>query len=429
MNLGTLDNRTYLRLAAIIAAREGQLDMLDAFHKMGKVPINYIPADEKVNPWETPLVAAVIADRGDVALHLLSLAGSEGNLDLGRVLDRGNTLLHHAAERSQCDLVDMLIQRGVRVDMIAKDGHTPLSAAIDNSNYYVAMSLFQHYRTRGQIEQAFEKSFYDHKHQQFVPLLHRVSSWEGRKQDIEAEMLFAAGFLIWNGADVGVRNGENQTPADVALSRCGFPFLYLVFPECGAVLLHQFLRHVEDGSEDEGVFTTLLELASSPVHETEYLAWSLLACGGFLLWRVFTGDERSRRKKRAAEETARNLALEEEQEERKKMQQGKNDKNKGERTTLRESRPPPSEEEEAKAKEAMAALFAELDAEEQKAAAAAAKMKSKKGNNKKGAGGRRVASAAIVASTDGRGLVAEECAPGRSSQTEEGNQQEQQQQQ
>jgi len=47
------------------------------------VPINKIPADEKVEPRERPLTAAMLDGKEDVALHLLSLAGSEEKLDLG----------------------------------------------------------------------------------------------------------------------------------------------------------------------------------------------------------------------------------------------------------------------------------------------------------------------------------------------------------
>ena len=306
---------------------------------MGKVPINSIPADENVKPWETPLVAAVMTDKEDAALHLLSLAGSEQDLDLGRRLNRGNTVLHHAVELDHMRLVNTLLLYKAPVYIVADSGHTPLSVAVEDYNFDMASSLLDYYYARGQLQEAFKKSFYDHEKKQFISLLHRVSSRDGRHA--EAGMLCIAQFLIEQGADVGVRNDGNQTPADVALSRCGFPFLHLILPQCGAPLLYQYLRHVEDGlfGEDK-VFTALYDRASSPLHGTAYFAWILSACVFFLLGRVFTRDERAQRKKIATEEAARKLAFEEEQESRKKKQQGKDNKKKDKCTTLQEARPP-----------------------------------------------------------------------------------------
>ena len=132
---------------------------------------------------------------------------------------------------------------------------------------------------------------YDHDQKQFIPLLHRVSSRDGIRQHTEADMLCIAQFLIEHGADVGVRNGWNQTSADVALSRCGFPSLHLVLPQCSAPLLHQYLRHVEDGLDGkEEVFTALHGRASSSLHGTgaSRLVIRLVIAG--LRGRVFVGS-------------------------------------------------------------------------------------------------------------------------------------------
>ena len=329
--------RMELRRVAVAAARHGRLDMLDAYYSKGKVPINSIPTDEKVKPWETPLVAAVMAGKEDAALHLLSLAGSEQDLDLGRRLDRGNTVLHHAVRKGHTRLVDKLLLHGAPVHVVADNGRTPLSAAVEDYNFDMAGSLLEYYYVRGQSQEAFEKSFYDREQQQFIPLLHRVSSWNG--QHTEAGMLCIAQFLIEQGADVSARNYAKQTPADVALSRCGFPLLYLIFPQCSAPLLYQYLQHAENGlDEEDEVFTTLYDRASSPLHGTAYFAWFLLAGVFFVMWWFFTGDERTRREKRATEEAARKLAFGEEHETRKKKQQGISDRKKTDRIMLLETK-------------------------------------------------------------------------------------------
>jgi len=107
----TVTGRITLRQTAAKATRAG---MEIYYTRKGaylsrewKVPINDIPADERRNDQvkvrETPLVAAVMAGKENVALHLLSFVQSEQDRDLRRRLDRGNTLLHHAAWKGQTE--------------------------------------------------------------------------------------------------------------------------------------------------------------------------------------------------------------------------------------------------------------------------------------------------------------------------------------
>lgn len=71
----SLRGRITLRLAAIGAA--GHVEVLDYFFKEWKVPVNSIPADENVEPVQTPLVAAVMADKEDVARQRAEEEGKE----------------------------------------------------------------------------------------------------------------------------------------------------------------------------------------------------------------------------------------------------------------------------------------------------------------------------------------------------------------
>jgi hypothetical protein len=103
----SLSGRITLRLAAIKAAEAGHVEVLDCFCKEWKVPVNSIPADEKNVP---PTITR--ADKEDVAMHLLSLAGSEEALDLERDLGIGNTLLHSAAWNGQTRLFSPRLYHG-----------------------------------------------------------------------------------------------------------------------------------------------------------------------------------------------------------------------------------------------------------------------------------------------------------------------------
>lgn len=126
----------------------------------------------------------------------------------------------------------MLLRRGAPVGAVVDDGHTPLSVAIDNSEFSVARAILDYYRAHGQLQEAFEESFYDHEQKRFTPLLHRVCSAQGEELNSEAELLAMAQFLI--------EQDDEQTPANVALLS-------------NRPMLHQYLRHVEDGKDGEEV--------------------------------------------------------------------------------------------------------------------------------------------------------------------------------
>ena len=97
--------------------------------------VNSIPADENLEPFATPLMAAVLADKEDVALHLLSLAGNSHDLDLGRNIDGGNTLLQYAqgeglkTEGEMLAMAQFLIEQGAAVTVRNGWGQTPALAA------------------------------------------------------------------------------------------------------------------------------------------------------------------------------------------------------------------------------------------------------------------------------------------------------------
>jgi len=69
----TVGGRVTLRHAAVKAAQAGHVGALDYLCKEWGVPVNSIPADENLESFAMPLVAAVLADKEEVALHLLSL--------------------------------------------------------------------------------------------------------------------------------------------------------------------------------------------------------------------------------------------------------------------------------------------------------------------------------------------------------------------
>jgi len=384
----TVEGRITLRMAAIGAAEAGQLDVLDYLCGKWKVPVNKIPADEKVNSTETPLLAAVCGGKENVALHLLFLAGSEENLDLKREMvdGGGDTLLHNAAWKGQARVVSVLLHRGAPVQAVADDGHTALSVAIEHSHFRVARVILDDYRARGKLREAFEKSFYNHEQKQFIPLLHHVCNLRGKGLKSDNELLAMAHFLIKQGADVTVLDGWGQMPADADSH------------------LHQYLRNQleKTKSEVEGSITIramwwlLVACGSVLACGASFSRWisATLAAKGEAARKLASAKEEAARKRafeeswavdekqsskkgerkkpvlarpsaakvppavttpammrqkmRAAEETACKLALEEDQEERKKIQQGKNGKKKYERTTLREAQlsPQPREERE-----------------------------------------------------------------------------------
>jgi len=188
----------------------------------------------------TPLVAAVMADREDAALHLLSLAKSDEDLTLGKKLDRGNTLLHHAARKGQMQLVEMLLHRGAPVRVVSDDGHTPLSLAIEKPELAVARVIIDDYRAQDLLQSAFEHSFYDSREQP-VPLLHRVCASQGGGLRTEEEMLAVVSFLVEQGADVAARNRQGQTPLDV-VSLCRGSWMHFFLSQCRAPSVQQYLQ-------------------------------------------------------------------------------------------------------------------------------------------------------------------------------------------
>ena len=301
-NGGSVNSRIQLRRTALIVARDGSVDMLNILCNKGKVPINHIPADEKVKSWETPLVAAVTNDREDMALHLLSLAGSEQDLDLGRTLFEGNTLLHYAAQKGHTRVVEMLLHLGAPAHMVAEDGHTPLSVAIDNLKFFVARVILNDYRARDQLQKAFEESFYDKWENQPVPLIHYLCRRQGEGTNTELDNVAIAKFLVKQGADVAVRNRDDTSLADIPFSQqTTAPLLYL----------HDQLRRKEGMVEEAKNMANL-----SWGEQNSYVAWAVTLL--FMALLLLTGTKRFGRslfscwenKENVAGDAARNRALE-----------------------------------------------------------------------------------------------------------------------
>jgi len=70
-------------------------------------------------------------------------------------------LLHYAVLKGQTRLASMLLLRGAPADIVMDDGHTPLSDAINSSDFIVAHVILDNYRARGKLQEAFEQSLYD----------------------------------------------------------------------------------------------------------------------------------------------------------------------------------------------------------------------------------------------------------------------------
>jgi len=359
----TMEGRTTLRMASIEAARGGQLDVLNYLCKKGKVPINNIPVDEKVEAWATPLVTAVMADREDVALHLLSLAEIDENQTLARKLDKGNTLLHHAARKGQTRLVKKLLRRGASALLVADDGHKPLSLAIDKSDLAVAQVIFDDCRARGLLYLAFEHSFYESRERR-VPLLHSACAQRAEGDKTEEEMLAVVTFLVEQGADVAVRNIQGQTPVDV-ISLCRSSLMHFLLSRCRAPSVHQYLQEqvgkrrgeIQECQTDQVSVESIAEASRRCAlliwPWLRYALWCFRGCFLYCFWGICLGvpfitlvaAEKSPFV--AAEEVAR------QQEERsakmKKKQKGKNgkkQKGKSERSEPPMATLPPVEEDE-----------------------------------------------------------------------------------
>jgi hypothetical protein len=272
----TVEGRTTLRMASIEAARAGHVDILDCLCQEWKVPINNIPADEKVQAVETPLVAAVLADREDVALHLLSLVKIDKDLTLERKLDRGDTLLHHAARKGQTRLVEMLLRRGAS-PLVADDGHTALSLAIDKSNLALARIIIDGYRAQDLLESAFEHSFYESRERP-VPLLHRVCAQRAGRLRTEEEMLAVVTFLVEQGADVAVRDRWGQTPVD-AVSLCPIPFMHLFVSWCRAPSVYWYLQEhlkLRGGEMERQTYREAMKSVAEVLRDFASFSWPWL---------------------------------------------------------------------------------------------------------------------------------------------------------
>jgi len=143
----------------MIAARDGRGDVLDAFERRG-FPIDLRGADEllaAVSRNDTPTVASmarrdparikqVIAQGGRVLREFAGVGNIEGVrllLDLGVRVDEidregdgywgiasASTALHVAAWRAWHHIVALLIERGARVDAVDGRGRTPLTLAV-----------------------------------------------------------------------------------------------------------------------------------------------------------------------------------------------------------------------------------------------------------------------------------------------------------
>lgn len=128
------------------------------------------------------------------------MAESDEYLTLGRKLDKGNTLFHHAARKGQKRLVEMLLRLGVPALLVADDGHTPLSLAIDRSDLAMAQIIIDDYRAQGLLRRAFEHSLYESREVPVpllhLPLLHRVCAQQGGGLRTEEEMLAVVTFLV-----------------------------------------------------------------------------------------------------------------------------------------------------------------------------------------------------------------------------------------
>ena len=122
----------------------------------------------------------------------------------------------------------------------------------------MARVILDDYRAHDQLQEAFEESFYAHEQKSFIPLRLRLCSRQAEEATTKAEarMLTIAKFLVGQGADVAARNSDNQTPADIALS------------QCGASLLHQYLRHVEDGIDGAEEVSNLNEAEDNALSES-----------------------------------------------------------------------------------------------------------------------------------------------------------------
>ena len=218
----------------------------------------------------------MLADREDVALHLLSLVKIDKDLTLERKLDRGDTLLHHAARKGQTRLVEMLLRRGAS-PLVADDGHTPFSLAIDKSNLALARIIIDGYRAQDLLESAFEHSFYESRERP-VPLLHRVCAQRAGRLRTEEEMLAVVTFLVEQGADVAVRDRWGQKPVD-AVSLCPIPFMHLFVSWCRAPSVHRYLQEhlkLRGGEMERQTYREAMKSVAEVLRDFASFSWPWL---------------------------------------------------------------------------------------------------------------------------------------------------------
>jgi ankyrin repeat protein len=147
------------RSAIAIAARRGRADLLDLFEERG-IPLDLRGVDRLVAACargDEPAARAIVADDGTLVKDVMSAGGSllaefagTGNaagvrclLDLGvdvnALYDEGDgyfgvapksTALHVAAWRAQHEVVELLLDRGARLEALDGRSRTPLALAV-----------------------------------------------------------------------------------------------------------------------------------------------------------------------------------------------------------------------------------------------------------------------------------------------------------
>ena len=128
--------------AFMLAAKAADVEVMRLLLDQGADPDIF--TDDNI----TPLMAAAgIAwasnqDRAslDQVLEAVSLLVEEWGADVNFISDTGETAMHAAAYRGANNVVKYLHQQGARLDVIAKDGRTPLKVAdgVEYGNSFAA---------------------------------------------------------------------------------------------------------------------------------------------------------------------------------------------------------------------------------------------------------------------------------------------------
>jgi ankyrin repeat protein len=211
------------------AANEGDLDIVKILLGAG------LNADAPDFMGETPLFACTRGDRLCVATYLIDECG----VNVNHVSHNGNTPLHTAIENGELEIIQMLVKRNARVDVVNRDDMTPLDIAAQAEYFDIGLFLISQ---GAQIRKQSQPMLYTAIHNgniNVIKLLEDVGIGLDTPDEYEGQTpLFnciggtnsvdVATYLIEKGANVNHTTEHGKTPLHDAVEHGEFGLVQLL---------------------------------------------------------------------------------------------------------------------------------------------------------------------------------------------------------